>query len=368
MKTTLYKLISTELIIILFISCSVFAHNKAGESFNNAAFPPSGWRTEHVSGILFSGSWVRSSSNYLTAPACAESPGGLLADNFLITNKIIPSAGDSLVFWVSSNYVVTALGRLEVKISTTDSLSASFLDFLIPLHINLGLLTPNVYVRKAVSLDNYAGQPIYIAFRHIEVGGLFGAVRLDGIVIGGVDLNLTTLIEGHSGVGWFPVPQRDRDTVIVSVRSAESPFPIIESRKVYLDTAGKKTVNFNMPLEEMNYYIFVEQRNSVRAWSRPGGDVFTAGSMTYDFTTGINKAYGNNQILLNGKAYLYSGDVSFDGYIDLTDVLEIYNDGLIFTTGSYVLTDLNWDQYTDLTDQLISHNHSVEFVSEKFPQ
>ncbi len=154
MKTTLYKLTSTALIILLFICSSIFAQNKAGESFNNAAFPPSGWRTEHVSGILLTGDWVRSSSNYHTAPACAESPGGLLADNFLITKKITPSAGDSLVFWVSSNYLATALGRLDVKISTTDSLSTSFLDFLIPLHINLGLLTPNVYVRKAVSLSD----------------------------------------------------------------------------------------------------------------------------------------------------------------------------------------------------------------------
>lgn len=368
MKTTLNKSVLSALIILLILSSNSFAGNKTGESFNNAAFPPTGWRTEHISGILLTGNWVRSTTNYMTAPACAESPGGLLADNFLISKKITPSAGDSLVFWVSSNYLVTALGRLEVKVSTTDSLASSFLDFLIPLHINLGLLTPNVYYRRAISLNDYAGQSVYIAFRHIEVGGLFGAVRLDGIVIGGVDLNLTTLIEGHSGVGWFPVPQRDRDTVIVSVRSAVSPFSVIESRKVYLDTAGKKSVNFNMPVEELNYYIFVEQRNSVRAWSRSGGDSFTSGSMTYDFTTGINKAYGNNQILINSKAYFYSGDVTYDGYIDLADVLLIYNDGLIFTTGAYVLSDLNWDQYTDLTDQLISHNHSVQFVSEKFPQ
>ena len=367
MKNIKYSLIAIFTILLIQICNTGFSFNKAGESFSGGTFPPAGWRTQHVAGILTTGTWVRSTSVYHTGPACAESPGGLLADNFLITKKITPSSGDSLVFWVSSNYVVTALGRLDVKVSTTDSLAASFLDFLIPLQINLGLLTPNVYYRHAVSLNDYAGQPIYIAFRHIEVGGLFGAVRLDGIVIGGVDLNLTALIEVHSGVGWFPVPRRDRDTVKVSIRSAVSPYAILETKKAYLDTLGNKTFNFNMPVEEENYYIFVEHRNAVRTWSKPGGEVFSSGSLTYDFTTGVNKAYGYNQTIVNGKAHFYSGDVVQDGFIDLSDVILIYNEGLVFTVGPYVLTDLNWDQYTDLTDQLIAYNHSALFVSEIYP-
>lgn len=367
MKNNKYCMIFAVTFLFLQISNIGYSLNKTGESFTGNTFPPSGWRTQHVSGLSSAGSWVRSTTGYHTGPACAESPGGLLADNFLITNRITPSSGDSLVFWVSSNYVLTALGRLDVKVSSTDSLAASFIDFLIPLQINLGVLTPNVYYRHAVSLNDYEGQQIYIAFRHIEVGGLFGAVRLDGIVIGGVDLNLTALIEAHSGVGWFPVPRRDRDSVKVSIRSSVSPFSILETKQAYLDTLGNKTFNFNIPVEEVNYYIFVEHRNAVRTWSRPGGEIFSSGSLSYDFTTGVNKAYGNNQTMVNGKAHFYSGDVIQNGYIDLSDVLLIYNEGLVFTIGPYVTTDLNWDQYTDLSDQIIAYNHSVLFVSEIFP-
>ncbi len=86
--------------------------------------------------------------------------------------------------------------------------------FLIPFQINLQLLTPNVYYRQAVSLNAFAGVPIYLAFRHIEVAGLGGQVRLDDINVGGVDLNLTVFMEAHRGIGIFPSPQRDRDTVV----------------------------------------------------------------------------------------------------------------------------------------------------------
>ena len=368
MKTKINCLVILVITTILLSATNLYSTNKLSQGFTAPAFPPTGWRTQHVSGLLLIGTWERATSNFMSSPACAESPGGLLADNFLITNRVTPASGDSLVFWVSSNYLITALGRLEIKVSITDSLAASFFDFIIPVQISLGLLTPNTYYRRAVSLNDYVGIPIYLAFRHIEVGGLFGAVRLDGIAIGGVDLNLTALVEAHSGVGWFPVPRRDRDTVTVSIRSLISPFPVIESKKVYLDTLGKKSINFTMPTEETNYYIFVEHRNAVRTWSRQGGDRFVSGSLTYDFSTGLDKATGQNMTMVEGKAYFYSGDVTHDGFIDLQDVIQIYNDGLVFTTGSYVVTDLNWDKYTDLTDQLIAHNHSVVFVGEKTPQ
>jgi len=54
-------------------------------------------------------------------------------------------------------------------------------------------------------------------------------------------------------------------------------------------------------------YIEVRQRNTVPVWS----NLINPVSYTvYDFTTGVNKTYGNNSILTNGVASMYSGDVA----------------------------------------------------------
>ena len=50
-----------------------------------------------------------------------------------------------------------------------------------------------------------------------------------------------------------------------------------------------------------------------------------------------------------------------DGEIDLTDIVMISNDALIFTTG-YVNTDVNGDNISDLTDIVITNNNSFGFV------
>ncbi len=198
------KLLISIFLFTFLVSASGFCQNKLDESFTGVTFPPAGWRTQHVSGLIGSGDWFRSTSGFRSAPACAQSNAGILTDNFLITKRFTPSAGDSLVFYVSSNYVLSADGRLDVKVSTTDSFATSFFDFLVPVQISLSLLTPNVYVRRAVSLNAFANVPIFIAFRHIEVAGLGGQVRLDDINVGGVDLNLTVLMEAHRGIGLFP--------------------------------------------------------------------------------------------------------------------------------------------------------------------
>ncbi|MDQ3019956.1 MAG: choice-of-anchor J domain-containing protein [Bacteroidota bacterium] len=339
---------------------NAFSANKLGESFSSATFPPTGWSSVHISGLSGAGTWVRSVSGFKSSPACAQSDGTLLGDNWLITKQFTPAASDSVVFYVSSNYAVSALGRLEVKVSTTGNAVGNFLDFVIPVNINLSLLTPNVYFRKAVSLSNYGGTPIYIAFRHIEVAALFGAVRLDNIAIGGHDVNLTALVEGHVDY------RRDRDTVVVNILAVNSPHNIIESKKVYLDTLGKKTINFTLPEEGIPYYIGVRHHNSITTWSRSGGEIFT-GTINYDFTTGLNKAYANNMKIVNGKAAFFTGDTNQDGVVDITDLAAIENDAFNYVMGPYVATDLNWEEFVDITDLALCDNNAYIIAMEEIP-
>lgn len=365
---TINLLLILVLVFSFTLGSNLQAANPINESFTGVTFTPAGWSKIHVFGLFNGGDWERSTTGFRTAPACAFSGGTLLGDNFLVTKKITPNPGDSLVFWVSpSNYLITALGRLDVLVSTTDSLSGSFFDFIIPLNLNLGILTQNVYVRRAVSLNAYAGQPIFLAFRHIEVLGLFGGVRIDDASAGGQDLDLTCLLEGHLGGGPFNTPRRDRDTVVVDIRSSTSPFGVVQSRTVFLDTLGKKVVNYTAASDGVPYYVVVDHRNSIRTWSKSGGETFVNASLSFDFTTALTQAFGNNMKIKFGYASYFTGDPVKDGIVDAQDLVYIFNDVFNIVTGDYVLSDLNWDTITDAEDLILAYNNSINFVQEMAP-
>ncbi|MEZ4821552.1 MAG: hypothetical protein R2942_03710 [Ignavibacteria bacterium] len=111
----------------------------------------------------------------------------------------------------------------------------------------------------------------------------------------------------------------------------------------------------------------MKSRNGLETWSKPGGQLYTAGSpFTYNFTTAASQAYGGNEILKNTKYCQYSGDVNQNGVIDLTDVILINNDASAFLSG-YVVTDINGDRYIDLSDIVIASNNASNFVSKVVP-
>ena len=94
--------------------------------------------------------------------------------------------------------------------------------------------------------------------------------------------------------------------------------------------------------------------------------VFTLGTMTYDFTTGVNKAFGNNMKLVSGTARIFTGDVNQDDIIDGSDVLLIDNDAFNFVFG-YTDTDLNCDGTVDGTDLVFADNNAFAVVTVNRP-
>ncbi|MBK8552188.1 MAG: hypothetical protein IPL53_14450 [Ignavibacteria bacterium] len=62
----------------------------------------------------------------------------------------------------------------------------------------------------------------------------------------------------------------------------------------------------------------------------------------------------------------FSAVMNHDGFIDLTDLLFVYNDGKNFNSG-YIDSDVNGDNITDLSDLIITHNNSVDFVAKFTP-
>ncbi|MBK6876275.1 MAG: hypothetical protein IPG99_07445 [Ignavibacteria bacterium] len=105
-------------------------------------------------------------------------------------------------------------------------------------------------------------------------------------------LNLTVNLEAYSPV---------QDTVTVSLRSSTSPYGLVEMSKAYLSPSGTATVNFAKAVNGVNYYVVINHRNSIETWSKAGGEVFTAGTLPYNFTTSASQAFGNNMVLVGGE-------------------------------------------------------------------
>ncbi len=119
----------------------------------------------------------------------------------------------------------------------------------------------------------------------------------------------------------------------------------------------------------VGYYLVITSINHVQTASALANVTFAAGgppNASYDFTTGQNKAFGNNQT--SGPPFcFYGGDVNQDGTVDITDLGLIDNDESIFLSGCRLSTDVNSDGTVDVTDGAITENNAFNFIGSVLP-
>jgi len=151
------------------------------------------------------------------------------------------------------------------------------------------------------------------------------------------------------------------DTITVEIRSIIPPYNVIDSAVGLGGLGLKQVITLNNITDGVSYYIVVKHRNSIETWSKSGGEIFTAGIVTYDFTSAASQAFGNNMVNVAGEWSFYTGDVNQDGIVDGADAALIDNDAFNFVTG-YVATDLNCDDVVDGTDAAFADNNTFNFV------
>ena len=158
-----------------------------------------------------------------------------------------------------------------------------------------------------------------------------------------------------------------KDTFSVYIANTTTPFGVIDSGKVIIDSVS---MSGSVSLENThtgNYYIVIHHKNTIETWSKTGGESFVDGTpLSYDFTTAASQAYGNNMMLKGARYCFYSGDIDQNGYVDNNDLLLVDNDAFNFSSG-YLVTDMDGNQFIDNNDLLICDNNAYNFVGTASP-
>lgn len=153
--------------------------------------------------------------------------------------------------------------------------------------------------------------------------------------------------------GFYNGTTQVRDTIKVYLANSTSPYAFRDSSRVYLEENGTGTTSFqNAP--NGNYYIVIKHRNHIETWSALPQFFQTGTIVNYDFTTGSNKAYGNNMKQVGSVWVLWGGDINQDGSVDPADYTAYITQ---FGKDGYISSDLNGNDYADGYDLPILYNN-----------
>lgn len=178
-----------------------------------------------------------------------------------------------------------------------------------------------------------------------------------------VTLNLRVLIDGFYLGGGLMQATIDPvnypticDTVTVELHSSVSPFALIQTDKKTINVSGNGVFVFPSSVQGLSFYIVIKHRNALETWSALPV-LFNSTSISYSFTTALNKAYGNNMKNLGaGNFGVYSGDVIKNGIINSSDLSEIETKSTQFLTG-YSSSDATGNGIVESTDFSVVENN-----------
>lgn len=175
----------------LFVALFVMAFCAKAQVFLQEGFEgsdiPTGWTTIDNDGdgnnwyVLnnsqsSSGGYVvHSGDGHITSASYAS--GALTPDNWLITPAVSLTGSPKLSFWVAGQDPSWASEYFAVYISTTGATVADFTT-----ELTNGTATGDM-TEYTVDLSSYAGQTVYIAFRHYNVTDMF-RLNLDDVFVG----------------------------------------------------------------------------------------------------------------------------------------------------------------------------------------
>jgi M6 family metalloprotease-like protein len=176
--------------------------------------------------------------------------------------------------------------------------------------------------------------------------------------------NGTTMNKARNASG-YQFAGNVADQITVELHAATIPYSLVEGPFIVdLNTDGTAAVSIPSHLNA-SYYIVVKHRNNVETWSSMPVS-FSGSSINYDYSSSASQAFGNNQKLIAGNYAFFTGDVNQDGVVDLSDMVMVDNDAVVFLEG-YELTDINGDSIINSDDISFIENNASIFVKKVTP-
>lgn len=204
------NLILTELALLIVFAIAGIAQTLIlQEGFENTSFPPAGWHIKNRGSNASGETWMRATgtNNFHSGTAGAFSqdgePGERMEEWLVTSPIVIPAATNlSLSFWHRLQWNNYSDGPEYVLISRTDTLRTSFVDTV----FTLPGTQPATWAEVILSLPNYSGSTIYIAFVHTSPNGYADAWVLDDIILTSspqvtVDIGAVDIVEPPA-VAW----------------------------------------------------------------------------------------------------------------------------------------------------------------------
>ncbi len=224
-----------------------------------------------------------------------------------------------------------------------------------------------------IDAGNNTSVPLFDIRNYNRIGN--AVVDMGAYEFQSINLNLKMFLQGYyTGAGTMqPVLNNhavplstplQTDTISLALHHPTT-YALIDSRKAVLQTNGTILVNFIQP--DGQYHIVIRHRNTVQTWSSL--PLFcSASTPLYDFSTGANKAFGNNQIEVEPNVWaFYTGDLNQDDFIDGNDFPAFDTDSFNGVNSIYVATDMNGDGFVDGNDFPVFDVNSFNGVSSLHP-
>ena len=155
------------------------------------------------------------------------------------------------------------------------------------------------------------------------------------------------------------------DAVNVELHNALSPYNLLASSVVLLNTNGSVICTF--PVPPGSYFVAIKHRNTLETWT--SSPIFlSAIPSSYDFTIAASKALGSNQYEVEPSLWaFYSGDINQDGSIDAFDYI-LQDPDIVSGVSGYLNSDLNGDGTVDAFDYIILDPNIILGLGSILPQ
>jgi hypothetical protein len=103
-----------------------------------------------------------------------------------------------------------------------------------------------------------------------------------------------------------------------------------------------------------SYYIAVKHRNHIETWT--AAPVVFSANTSYDFSTSISQAFGNNMNGISGVFVIYAADLNQDGAVESEDYSKMENDIQLSLFGYYT-SDITGDNAVESEDYSLIENN-----------